>query len=46
MEPFTLGTAVGLNTTHNAFFYTGSVNAATWNRATLVEANLSLFLLV
>ena len=34
METFTLGTAIGLNMTHNA---------AAWNRARLVEAKLSCF---
>ena len=34
METFTLGTAIGLNMTHNA---------AAWNRARLVEAELSCF---
>ena len=34
METFTLGTAIGLNMTHNA---------AAWNRARLVEAKFSCF---
>ena len=34
METFTLGTAIGLNMTHNA---------AAWNRARLVEAKRSCF---
>ena len=34
METFTLGTAIGLNMTHNA---------AAWNRARLVEAKSSCF---
>ena len=34
METFTLGTAIGLNMTHDA---------AVWNRASLVEAKLSCF---
>ena len=34
METFTLGTAIGLNMTHNA---------ASWNRARLGEANFSCF---
>ena len=33
METFTLGTAIGLNMTHNASFCAESVNAAEWNRA-------------
>ena len=41
METFTLGTAIGLNMTHNASFCAESVNAAAWNRARLVEAKLS-----
>ena len=32
METFTLGTAIGLNMTHNASFCAESVNAAAWNR--------------
>ena len=40
---FTLGTAIGLNMTHNASFWAESVNAAAWNRARLVEAKLSCF---
>ena len=43
METFTLGTAIGLNMTHNASFCAESVNAAAWNRARLVEAKLSCF---
>ena len=43
MELFTLGTAIGLNMTHNAFFCAESVNAAAWNSARLVEAKLSCF---
>ena len=43
METFTLGTAIGLNMTHNASFCAESVNAAAWNRARLVEAKLSGF---
>ena len=43
METFTLGTAIGLNMTHNASFWAESVNAAAWNRARLVEAKLSCF---
>ena len=43
METFTLGTAIGLNITHNASFYAESVNAAAWNRARLVGAKLSCF---
>ena len=43
MESFTLGTAIGLNMTHNASFCAESVNAAPWNRARLVEAKLSCF---
>ena len=47
METFTLGTAIGLNMTHNASFCAESVNAAAWNRAMLVEAKFTaLFLLV
>ena len=42
METFTLGTAIGLNMTHNASFFAESVNAAAWNRARLVELKLSL----
>ena len=42
METFTLGTAIGLNMTHNASFYAESVNASAWNRARLVELKLSL----
>ena len=42
METFTLGTAIGLNITHNASFYAESVNAAAWNRARLVGAIISL----
>ena len=45
-EIFTLGTAISLNMTHNVSFYAESVNAAAWNRARLVEAKLSFFLLV
>ena len=33
METFTLGTAIGLNVTHNASFCAESVNAPAWNRA-------------
>ena len=33
METFTLGTAIGLNMTHNASFCAESVNAAAWNIA-------------
>ena len=43
METFTLGTAIGLNMTHNASFCAESVNAAAWNRTRLVEAKLSSF---
>ena len=43
METFTLGTAIGLNITHNASFYAESINAAAWNRARLVGAKLSRF---
>ena len=43
METFTLGTAIGLNMTHNASIWAESVNAAAWNRARLVEAKLSCF---
>ena len=43
METLTLGTAIGLNITHNATFYAESINAAAWNRATLVETELSYF---
>ena len=43
METFTLGTAIGLNMTHNASFYAESVNASAWNRARLVETKLSCF---
>ena len=43
METFTLGTAIGLNMTHNASFCAESVNAAAWNRARLVEVKLSCF---
>ena len=43
METFTLGTAIGLNMTHNASFCAESVNAAPWNRARLVAAKLSFF---
>ena len=43
METFTLGTAIGLDMTHNASFCAESVNAAAWNRARLVEAKLSCF---
>ena len=43
METFTLGTAIGLNMTHNASFCAESENAAAWNRARLVEAMLSCF---
>ena len=43
METFTLGTAIGLNMTHNASIWAESVNAASWNRARLVEAKLSCF---
>ena len=32
MEMYTLGTAIGLNMTHNASFCAESVNAAAWNR--------------
>ena len=32
MEKFTLGTAIGLNMTHNVSFCAESVNAAAWNR--------------
>ena len=39
METFTLGTAIGLNMTHDA----ESVNTAAWNRAKLVKAKLSCF---
>ena len=42
MEMFTLGTAIGLNMTHDASFCAESVNAAAWNRARLVELKLSL----
>ena len=42
METFTLGTAIGLNMTHNASFCAESVNAARGtDRARLVEAKLS-----
>ena len=41
METFTLGTAIGLNMTHNASFCAESLNAAAWNRARLVEDKLS-----
>ena len=40
METFTLGTAIGLNMTHNASFCGESVNAAAW-KTRLVEAKLS-----
>ena len=30
METLTLGTAIGLNMTHNASFYAESTNAAAW----------------
>ena len=43
MEIFTLGTAIGLNMTHDASFCAESVDAAAWNRARLVEAKLSCF---
>ena len=43
METFTLGTAIGLNMTHNVSIWAESVNAAAWNRARLVEAKLSCF---
>ena len=43
METFTLGTAIGLNMTHNVSFWAESVNAAVWSRARLVEAKLSCF---
>ena len=43
METFTLGTAIGLNMTHNVSFWAESVNAAAWSRARLAEAKLSCF---
>ena len=43
METFTLGTAIGLNMTHDASFCAESVKAAAWNRARLVKAKLSCF---
>ena len=43
METFTLGTAIGLNMTHNASFWAENVNAAAWNRARLVKAKRSCF---
>ena len=43
MEICTLGTAIGLNMTHDASFCAESVDAAAWNRARLVEAKLSCF---
>ena len=36
METFRLGTAIGLNMTHNASFCAESVNAAAWNRSSEV----------
>ena len=36
METFTLGTAIGLNMTHNVSFCAESVNAAAWNRSSEV----------
>ena len=33
---FTLGTAIGLNTMHNASFCAETVNAAAWNRSSEV----------
>ena len=43
METFTLGTAIGLNMTHDASFCAESVDATAWNRARLVEAKRSCF---
>ena len=43
METLTLGTAIGLNITYNASFYTDSVNVAAWDKARLVETKLSCF---
>ena len=42
METFTLGTAIGLNMTHNASFCAESVNAAAWKQIERVWLKLSL----
>ena len=42
-ESLTLGTAIGLNMTHDASFSAESVDAAAWNSARLVEAKRSCF---